>query len=167
MKIPPGTFSAGLTPSFSSSMLPLLDTHEPGVVTPMSVSQVASVPDPDWGRNGWMAWVAAEPVSAGLRSPHWFTPVPLFAWGTVQLQISVSCESVRLFGAKVFCVGIDQVIASPARVTNATPPAANGGSVAARAREDRAKLVQNGPLLLLVNVLSWLMPADEPSGRGM
>src|SRR6516225_8931092 len=159
MKIAPGLLSTGLTPSFSSSVLLALDTHEPGVGTPIAVSQNDSVPDPDCGRNGTMAWVAALPVRAGLRSPHWF--------GTVQDQIWVSWAGVSDAGAEVFTAGCDQSTASPASATNAEPPAWNGGSAAPRAREERAKLVHSGPLLLLVKVASWLMPAEDPSGRLM
>ncbi len=59
----PGLLRTGLTPSFSSSMLPLLDTHGPGVMLPSAVSQNDRVPDPAWGRNGTMAWLAP---------PTWF-----------------------------------------------------------------------------------------------
>jgi hypothetical protein len=60
------------------------------------------------------------------------------------------------------------VTASPARSTKAMPPGANAGSVEARAREDRAKLLQkNLPSWVFWNVASWVMPAEEPSGRGI
>ena len=62
----------------------------------------------------------------------------------------------------------DQVTASPARSTKATPPGANAGSLDPRAREDRAKLLQrNLPSLVFWNVASWVMPADEPFGRAI
>src|SRR5690349_2624197 len=81
--------------------------------------------------------------------------------------MAVSCAAVRVAGALVVACA-DQVTASPARSTNATPPAANGGSLAPRAREDRAKLLhRNLPSLVLVNVESWVIPAEEPSGRAM
>src|SRR5215469_17924617 len=54
IQIAAGFCSTGSTPSFSSSLLPLLDTHGPGVVTPIAASQNVRVPDPDWGRNGWI-----------------------------------------------------------------------------------------------------------------
>src|SRR5690348_18381479 len=48
------------------------------------------------------------------------------------------------------------------------PPGANAGSVEARAREDRAKLLQkNLPSPVFWNVASWVMPAEEPSGRAI
>ncbi len=50
-------------PSFSSSVLLTLDTHGPGVMLPSAVSQNDRVPEPDWGRNGAMAW---------LPPPTWF-----------------------------------------------------------------------------------------------
>src|SRR6516164_9376352 len=81
--------------------------------------------------------------------------------------MALSCAVVKVAGAAVLTVGCDQLTASPARATNATPPAANGGSEEPRGREDRAKLVHSGPLLLLVKVASWAMPAEDPFGRGM
>src|SRR5215467_13476023 len=151
MKMAPGSFRTGLTPSFSSSMLPLLDTHGPGVM-PSAVVQNDRVPDPDWGRNALMAW---------LPPPTWFQLV------AAQVKIETSWAGVSDAGAAVLTAGVAQDTASPASAANATPPAANGGSEAPRAREDRAKLVQSGPLLLLLNVASCLMPAEEPSGRPM
>jgi hypothetical protein len=48
------------------------------------------------------------------------------------------------------------------------PPGANAGSVEARGREDRAKLVQKAlPSWVFWNVASWVMPAEDPSGRGI
>ncbi len=81
--------------------------------------------------------------------------------------MDTSWAGVSVAGAAVLTAGCDQVTASPASATNATPPEANGGSEAPRAREDRAKLLQSGPLLLLLNVASWAMPAEEPFGRAM
>ncbi len=64
--------------------------------------------------------------------------------------------------------GVDQDTASPASATNATPPGPNAGSLALRAREDRAKFVQlNFLSASLVNVASWAIPAEEPFGRAM
>src|SRR5215472_10474912 len=151
MKMAPGLLRTGLTPSFSSSVLPALETHGPGVM-PSAVSQNDRVPDPFWGRNAAMAW---------LPPPTWFQLV------TAQVKIEASWAGVSDAGAAVLTAGCDQDTASPASATNATPPAANGGSVAPRAREDRAKLVQSGPLLLLLKVASWPIPAEEPFGRAI
>src|SRR5215469_6121662 len=81
--------------------------------------------------------------------------------------MSVGAAVFKKTGAAVLTAGCDQVTASPARATNATPPVANGGSEEPRGREERAKLVHSGPLLLLVKVASWAMPAEDPFGRGM
>src|SRR5215475_7484407 len=50
--------------------------------------------------------------------------------------------------------------------TNAMPPAANGGSVAPRPREDRAKLTQLVPETFWLEP-SAVMPAEDPFGRAM
>src|SRR5215472_4503974 len=97
----------------------------------------------------------------------WLPPPTWFQLVSVQVKIAWSWATVSDAGAAVLTAGCDQDTASPASATNATPPAANGGSVAPRAREDRAKLVQSGPLLLLLKVASWPIPAEEPFGRGM
>src|SRR5579862_441318 len=109
MKMAPVLLRTELMPSFSSSVLLALLTHGPGVVTPIAVSQNDSVPEPDCGRNGLMGVVAALPVRAGFRSPHWLPAVPLLACGTVQDQISVSCEGLSDAGATVLTAGCDQV----------------------------------------------------------
>src|SRR5215469_17505575 len=132
MKMAPGSLRTGLTPSFSSSMLLLFDTHGPGVM-PSAVVQNDRVPDPDWGRNALMAW---------LPPPTWFQLV------AAQVKIETSWAGVNDAGAAVLTAGTDQDTASPASATNATPPGANPGSVELRPREDRAKFVQSGPLLL-------------------
>src|SRR6516225_10166451 len=96
-----------------------------------------------------------------LAPPTWSQLV------SVQLKIASSCAWVRLAGAAVLTAGTDQVTASPAMAVNAIPPAAYAGSVELRTREDRAKLVHSGPLLLVVNMPSWRMPCEDPSGRPM
>src|SRR5215468_9066632 len=50
--------------------------------------------------------------------------------------------------------------------TNAMPPAANGGSVGARPREDRAKLTQLVPETFWLEP-SAVTPAEDPFGRMM
>src|SRR5215469_17157842 len=152
MKMAPGSFRTGLVPSFSSSMLLLLDTHGPGVM-PSAVSQNDRVPDPDWGRNALMAW---------LPPPTWFQLV------SAQVKIATSWAGVSDAGAAVLTAGTDQDTASPASATNATPPGPNDGSEALRAREDLAKFVQRNFLSAsLLNVASWPIPAEEPFGRAI
>ena len=50
--------------------------------------------------------------------------------------------------------------------TNAMPPAANGGSLDEREREDRAKLTQLVPEIFWLPV-SAVMPPEDPFGRAM
>jgi hypothetical protein len=83
---------------------------------------------------------------------------------SAQVKIATSCAGVSVLGAAV-TVWVAQLTASPASVVNATPPLPNCGSLDERAREDRAKFVQNGPLLLLLKVASWAIPAEDPFGR--
>src|SRR5215831_14268960 len=152
MKMVPGLLRTGLTPSFSSSVLPALETHGPGVM-PSAVSQNDRVPDPFWGRNAAMAW---------LPPPTWFQLV------TAQVKIEMSWAGVSDAGAAVLTAGTDQSTASPASATNATPPGPNDGSEEPRPREDRAKFVQRNFLSAsLLNVASWAIPAEEPFGRAI
>src|SRR5215469_1082580 len=151
MKIALGLWSTLLTPSFSSSRPLSSLTHGPGVMLPSAASQNDRVPEPGWGRKALMG---------AFLPPTWDQ---LVTW---QVKIETSCAGVSVLGAAV-TVWVAQVTASPPSVVNATPPLANGGSVDARAREDRAKFVQNGPLVLLVNMASWAIPAEDPSGRGI
>src|SRR5215467_473860 len=148
MKIALGLWSTLLTPSFSSSRPPSSLTHGPGVI-PSAVSQNDRVPDPAWGRNALMG---------AFLPPTWDQLV------SAQVKIALSCAGVSVLGAAV-TVWVAQVTASPPSVVNATPPLPNCGSLDARAREDRAKFVQNGPLVLLLKVASWAIPAEDPSGR--
>src|SRR5215469_7870157 len=137
MKIALGLCSTLLTPSFSSSRPPASLTHGPGVM-PSAVSQNDRVPDPGWGRNALMGA---------------FLPPTRDQLVSAQVKIATSCAGVSVLGAAV-TVWVAQVTASPASCVNAMPPLANGGSVVARAREDRAKFVQNGPLVLFLKVMS-------------
>src|SRR5215469_13694955 len=80
--------------------------------------------------------------------------------------MAVSCAGDSLTGAWV-TAGVDQVTASPASVTNVRPPGANGGSVVARALEDRARSSHGLPRVLPPVLLpTAVMPSDDPLGRG-
>src|SRR5262249_36656543 len=148
MKIALGLCSTLLTPSFSSSRPPASLTHGPGVM-PSAVSQNDKVPDPGWGKNA---------LIGAFLPPTWDQLV------SAQVKIATSCAGVSVLGAAV-TVWVAQLTASMASAENATPPLLNGGSLAPRAREDRAKFVQNGPLVLALNVASWAIPAEDPFGR--
>src|SRR6266704_5252759 len=81
--------------------------------------------------------------------------------------MAASCAVVSVAGALVVAWAA-QVTASPPRCTKAMPPGANAGSLEPRARDDRAKLEQkNLPSPVFWNVASWVMPAEEPSGRAI
>src|SRR5262249_6365269 len=140
-----GSLRTGLTPWFSSRVSFTLDTQAPGVATPMAPRKNARVPDWDCGMNAWIG---------AFLPPTWLQLVVVQSW------IPASGVGVKVAGALVVACA-DQVTASPPMSTNAMPPAANGGSLDEREREDRAKLTQLVPETFWLPV-SAVMPPEDP-----